>query len=337
MRVLFILKSGCGYGHWSHKSSGLFNSASACAQMLEDDGIPSKVVEVVDNNCIDREVHKFRPTHVIIEALWVVPEKFSVLSKLHPKVKWIIRVHSKIPFLANEGMAVDWLLRYGQYRNVFIAFNDHGTQQDFYRLTKCERPVLFLPNYYIRPQARRYPHNPTMLNVACLGAIRPLKNQLIQAIAAIEAADEMKKILHFHINADRVEMAGSSILKNLRALFSAHRCPHVLVEHPWMDHDEMLRLISKMDVGMQVSLSETFCIMAADFVFSSVPVVLSNEIPWASSWCVAATSDAVDIAEKTLRAARWPWLNVNRNRAHLVNYSRDSQKWWLKELEMVNG
>ena len=85
MRVLFILKSGCGYGHWSHKSSGLFNSASACAQMLEDDGIPSKVVEVVDNNCIDREVHKFRPTHVIIEALWVVPEKFSVLSKLHPK------------------------------------------------------------------------------------------------------------------------------------------------------------------------------------------------------------------------------------------------------------
>lgn len=337
MRVLFILKSGCGYGHWSHKSSGLYNSAAACAAMLQDEGIPSKVVEVIDNNCIDREVHLFSPTHVIIEALWVVPEKFAVLSRLHPKVKWIVRVHSKIPFLANEGIAVGWLLRYGQYPNTFISFNDPGTQQDFTELTHHERPVLFLPNFYVEPSRRRWVVKSEILNVACLGAVRPLKNHLIQAIAAIKCADAIKRVLHFHINSERVEMAGESIIKNLRALFDAHRCRHVLVEHPWMDHDDMLKFIAGMDAGMQVSLSETFNITAADMVYCEVPTVLSAEIPWASRLSIASPSDANDIADKLVRALNWPWLNVARNRSNLLAYSRESRKWWRRELEQVNS
>src|SRR6185437_13120675 len=43
---------------------------------------------------------------------WVVPEKFRVLIPLHPKVRWIVRIHSEIPFLAMEGIAMDWIARY---------------------------------------------------------------------------------------------------------------------------------------------------------------------------------------------------------------------------------
>jgi len=110
-----------------------------------------------------------------------------------------------------------------------------------------------------------------------------------------------------------------------------------LVEHPWLDHDEMLGLIATMDVGMQVSLSETFNIMAADFVYSQVPIVASTEIPWASNICTADAADSGDIADKIKRAVTWSGFNVQRNRANLAAYCKDSRRWWLRELGMVNG
>ena len=91
-KVLFILKKRkSSHSNYSVVSSGLFNSANFVSDMLNKNGIESHLVEVIDNNCIDREVTQYKPTHVIIEALWVVPSKFEVLTKLHPNVEWIIR------------------------------------------------------------------------------------------------------------------------------------------------------------------------------------------------------------------------------------------------------
>jgi hypothetical protein len=222
-------------------------------------------------------------------------------------------------------------LQYGQYPNVFIAFNDDRARKDFYHLTRYERPVLLLPNYYVRELCKRW-INSDVLNVACLGALRPLKNQLIQAIGAIKCADRLHRVLHFHVNSDRIEMFGDSVLKNLRALFTAHRCQHVLVEHPWMEHEKMLEFVSGMDLGMQVSLSETFNIMAADFVCSRVPIVVSDEIPWASRLSVALPSDSQDIADKMVCALRWPWINVFHNYTKLTRYCRSSRRQWFKSL-----
>jgi hypothetical protein len=73
--------------------------------MLQKSGIESKLSVCTDNNDIDREVNLYKPTHVIIEALWVVPTKFAVLTKLHPKVQWILRLHSEMPCMAGAGGA----------------------------------------------------------------------------------------------------------------------------------------------------------------------------------------------------------------------------------------
>ena len=53
---------------------------------------------------------------------WLV-SKFEVLQKLHPNVKWIVRLHSEIPFIANEGIAMDWIYEYQKYDNVFVSLN----------------------------------------------------------------------------------------------------------------------------------------------------------------------------------------------------------------------
>jgi hypothetical protein len=112
-RVLFILKRRPDFDAKEHThvglSTGLYNSAKFMNDMLLEQGIESHLEVVEDYNRIDKYVTQYRPTHCIIEAVWVVPQKFVILQKLHPNVKWIIRVHSEMPFLAGEGQAIDWI------------------------------------------------------------------------------------------------------------------------------------------------------------------------------------------------------------------------------------
>ncbi len=337
LRVLFILKfredsGGPSYSH-HYFSSGLFWSAKFVADMLQDSGVTAKVVEVVDNNDIDREVTKFQPDVVIIEALWVVPDKFDVLKKLHPNIKWVVRLHSNVPFLANEGIAISWIKQYAE-RGVQVAVNDKRMLTDLQGVLDSEdKPVLvqYLPNFYpVRmPTARREDRD--SLDVACFGAIRPLKNQLIQAVAAIRFADEQNKQMWFHINASRVEMGGNCILENLRSLFVGTK--HYLIEHAWVGHAKFLHLLEFMDLGMQVSLSETFSIVAADMVNVGIPVVVSKEVGWSSFISQADPTDSKDIVDKLHFAAKLPGLNIAANRRSLKNRSKQARKEWLEFLQ----
>ena len=112
------------------------------------------------------------------------------------------------------------------------------------------------------------------INIAVFGAIRPLKNHLIQAISAIQFANEEGLKLYFHINGTRIENNGDPVLKNLRELFEGQE-KHELVEHCWMEHDKFVELLQSMDICMQVSFSETYNIVTADAVNGLVPVVVS--------------------------------------------------------------
>src|SRR5271166_4089332 len=170
-KVLFILKRKEHYGPYdpyptpepyplttddmsgSGLMTGLYNSAKFVADMLNVNGIEAKIVVVTDNNDIDREVHDYKPTHVIIEALWVVPSKFSVLIKLHPTVKWFIRLHSAIPFLSNEGIAMQWIFDYTQYQNVAVSCNDIRLYRELDELFEIRQiepsdKLFYQPNFY---------------------------------------------------------------------------------------------------------------------------------------------------------------------------------------------
>ena len=331
-KVLFILKkrqtSHTGY---TSVSSGLLNSAKFVSDMLNKNGIESHLVEVNDNNCIDREVTKFKPTHVIIEALWVVPQKFEVLTKLHPNVQWIIRLHSDISFLANEGIAIEWIYEYLKYDNVKVSSNDSETNFNFELLTN--REFVYLPNYYpvgFFNRNKPKPDTKKVINVGCFGAVRPLKNQLIQAVAAIDYADTYGKKLKFHINTQRIEGRGEPVLKNLRALFE-NNPKHELVEHGWLSHDEFIDLVQTMDIGLQVSFTETFNIVSADFVNNNIPVVTSNEVEWVSPIYFANPSKANSIVSRMRRAIITSRFKLNwLNKLSLWNYSLNSEKIWTK-------
>ena len=340
-KVLFILKKREDYNQILHShiglSTGLFNSATFANDLLVSKEIDSTLVVVNDNNDIDREVTKHKPTHVIIEALWVIPSKFQVLTILHPNVKWIIRLHSEIPFLAGEGMAWNWLGNYFRNSNVLIASNAPRMLNEVkvylgikYGKKAIENRIIYLPNYYPTHYKLKdsYFHNST-INIGCFGAIRPLKNQMMQAMAALDFADGINKKLYFHINGDRIEMKGSPVLNNLRALFANLESKgHKLVEHTWSPREDFIKLCASMDIGMQVSFSETFNIVSADFVSQGIPVVLSNEIPWSVRDFTANPTELTEIS-KALRSCFYlSKKNVLDHQENLKEYCHKTADIW---------
>lgn len=338
MRLLFILKSREGNWGYASGSSGLANSVRFVVDMLTSHGIEAKAVEVQDNNCIDREVTAYRPTHVIVEAFWVVPEKFDVLKALHPRVRWIVRDHSETPFLANEGIAFGWTAAY-LARGVEVMCNAPRAVGDMQVVASaCAHPetlVTYGPNYYPTPSGGEINAKPMpsdVIDIGCFGAIRPLKNHMVQAIAAMAFADAAGLSLRFHVNATRVEGNGSPVLKNLREVFAASR--HELVEHGWQEHADFLRLMATMDICMQVSFTETFNIVAADAMASSVPVVASSEFPWLGDYAFADPTSSKGIAALLMEI--WAESDVarsyrlHRQRRDMVNYNRRSECVWLE-------
>lgn len=293
-KVLFLSKKLTNnYG----VSTGLQQSSQFISDYLTANGICNKTVTCIDSNDIDKEVYNFKPTHVIIHAIWVPPYKLQELVKIHPKVKWIIRIHSKLPFLANEGIAFEWLTAYTKIPNITISNNNRKGSIELKKALHTD--VLYLPNmYYLNVNIAdvRIPNG--FVDIGCFGAVRPLKNILIQAVAAINFGNKYGKRIRFHINGHRVEQSGDQQLKNIRSLFKNYTGTHELIEHEWMPHQEFLKLVKQMEFGMQVSLSETFNIVAADFVYVGVPILVSPEIEWMPDFTKADPTNISDICSK---------------------------------------
>jgi len=343
-RILFICKkrSSIDYGKGTY---GLKNSAQFVASALGRRGYDTSVAVVHDNNCIDRVVHDYKPTHVFIHALWVVPEKFHVLLSKYPNIKWNIRVHSKIPFLATEGIAFSWLLQYlrdiqPHYQNFSVSFNSQEGADD---VNKCfgdgGKLVKYLPNIYEQVDAvqlYRFPEvfpSKNSLHISCFGALRPMKNHVMQAMAAIVFSNEKNKNLFFHINGTRIERGGQEPLNNLHAIFNdVSNSRHRLVEHGWLSHGDFLNLAQSMDIGMQVSLSESYNIVAADHTWMGVPIVASVDIDWASSLSTCDPNDMESILSSLRFAWNFPTLNVLMNRRGLKK-ANDRAIWlWENDL-----
>jgi hypothetical protein len=246
-----------------------------------------------------------------------------------------------MPFMAGEGMAMDWLGDYSKFRNVIIGVNaprmlretrlflQHLNQWD---QKTAEDKVIYLPNYYPQEyKSKKFDKNKDWVDIGCFGAVRPLKNHLLQAFGAIEFADKINKKLRFHINAGRIEMQGGPALANLKGLFQhIYDRGHQLVNHQWTPREQFLELCGEMDIGLQVSFSETFNIVGADIVSQGVPLVGSIEIPWAVTHFCADPTNSAEICDKLLSAYRMPWINASANQWSLTQYTNKTERIWAK-------
>lgn len=359
MKVLFLLRKNNDYNSFPYQigngtKAGLFNSATMTKdQLTKHLGIITDLKIVLDGNAIDREVFAFKPEVCVIEALWVTPEKLAEVAKLHPKVTFVVRIHSEVPFLANEAIAIDWIQKYYAIENVVVAFNSKNAYNDF--LLTFDTIPAYLPNIY-EDITIDYPnvqdrlkfalgkmnfqkattgnYKPKKIDVGCFGAIRPMKNQLFQAFVAIELGEILNKKINFHINASRKEHGGDPVLANLRSLFANKR--HELVEHEWLEREDFLALVDKMDIGMQLSFNESFNIVTADFVAREIPIVVTDTIDWMPDITQTSPANSVQALERMLYALHRPNKFAYQSQVFLNRYIVQSIKVWQEYLNKIH-
>lgn len=312
-RVLFILKDRV-YSP-SKTSYGLINSANHIANFLEKEGYECKVVSVLDGNSIDREVHHFRPDIVIIEALWVTADKFRELFQIrrHGNIQWIVRVHSNMGYLSTETRGLKLLNDYIKLGDrLTIALNNRDFTESL--SAAMDFKFTYLPNIIteIEPELD-YSEEKHFIKIGCFGALRLLKNQCFQAICAIQAADELGKKLYFHVTPN-LGVGDDPILANLRELFKNDK--HELVVHNWMPNDKFMALIKRMDIGMQLSYTESFNIVASDFVNNNKLILVSDAVDWMPNRMQTSTTDYQEVVRKLV------FLYRNRNSAFLKGMAR---------------
>lgn len=342
-RSLFILKRRADYSHDPSYSAspqvatGMYNSAKFVVDELTSAGLEAQLVLVNDNNDIDRAVTAYKPTHVFIEGLWVVPSKFTELMSLqrHKDVKWIIRVHSEIPFLASEGIAMEWIAEYIRM-GITVAPNAPRAHEQLKWLAAAmtsqadaDRLISYLPNCYpVNYDPIRLKQESEYLDVAVFGAFRPLKNHLQQAFIALRYAADNGKKLRFHVNS-RKDAAGDQPSRNVAALLEAAGAE--LVVHEWEDRETFLNSLRKVDVLLQISISETFNIVAADAVLVGTPILVSKEISWAYP-TYGDPQSVADCLKKLNLIMKNKEFFINGNRSGLSIYASAARRRWVQYL-----
>jgi hypothetical protein len=338
MRILFILKERF-YSQHKAGSYGLINSAKQVAEFLESIGNECKIVEVIDANSIDKEVFLYRPDLVVIEALWVSGDKMKELIEIprYKHIKWAIRVHSNIGFLSAETLALKYINDYIELKkhNLYIALNndemnDHLSDAINYKF-------VHLPNIINIKYDSRHKEDKHHIDIGCFGSLRILKNQLFQAVCAMNAADKIGKKLKFHITADVDEESKvkNPVLKNLEELFKNSK--HELIIHSWLENIVFQHIISEMDIGMQLSYTESFNIVSADFINNDRLILVSPTISWMPGILQVSTVDYDEVVNKLV------WLYKHKDsfilkwysRIKLIMYNTEAKSEWVEFIHKI--
>ena len=289
-------------------SAGLNVSSDMTASCQRAYGFDSSSVGVIDSNKLDCVLFNERPSHMIIKAFWVPVEKLSLLAKKYPSCQFVVTCHSNPSFLGQEKRGFSDIGKiialYLEHPNIHVAANNLDTATAFSSAFGAE--VLWAPNVICddsecMPGKTKGCEEEEFLDVGLFCALRPMKNVLTQALAAIEVAKALQTNLRLHVITDRVEMDGDNIAKSLRDMFAIvdSNCAK-LVEHKWMSHDDFIKLVATMDVGLQVSYTESFNIVTTDFLSQNVPVVVGDSISWAPREWRAQPDSVASIKNKII-------------------------------------
>lgn len=303
----------------TRQASGLTNCLNHLVKCVA--GTVRCEVDNIDH--VHYAIQKYRPKKIVFEALWLNESMIQSIRKSYPNIGIYVHMHSKIDFLSTEGHGFHFMNEYLNNK-ITIIWNDKSAYDSMYGHVDS----IYLPNTYSLRSSELFDQvaskDSLTINAACYGALRPMKNHLNQAIAAIRAADWLNRKLIFHVNLGRSE-GGDTVKASLKGLFMMNK-KHELISMPWMEEKEFIQHLRGMDIGLQVSLSETFNMVAADYVCAGIPIVVSEQVHWADPECKANPHDTTEIAHKITNQLRLP--STTKNRSRLIGETLHAAHLW---------
>lgn len=261
--------------------SGVTVSVKHLCKNLDDEGISYEIINYIDDD--DLRVKALECNSKCIN-LQVPSFGDDVLEKiLSVKDNVVISIHSTLCNLQVEEGSLSRLLKLGNsgYNNLRFTCPSKCECDGLNAIMK--REYLYLPNTFSYPcpeeDVKSLIDSKTDLNrrikISLVCAYRPFKNMITQVAAVIMLAKKYDVELHMFdsnfqspVYKDILEMAKYNDLK--------------IVLHPQMNNYDCFRKTAEFDLGLQVSLSETFSYVAFEHMIQGIPIVASDSVRFAS-------------------------------------------------------
>lgn len=316
---------------------GLGVSASLNAQVLTANVGPAVVlparhnIDIVQGIEDYKKTHECCLTHVCISAPWLSTRDLRAMAKHYKDIKFTVVSHSNVGFLQADPNGVR-LLREGLALSKEIPnFQIAGNSIKFVEWIKeaYDADVALLPNMYPSNTPAK-PWNGGVIKIGAFGAVRPQKNLMTAAAAAIAIGRELDRPVEFYYNSGRDEGGGGTIAYAVYQMCQG--VPNFKLDRvAWRPHGEFKKVIGDMDLLIQVSYTESFNMVTADGIDCGVPSVTSTAIYWVPDSWKADSDDALSVAKVGVKLLTHMRLRKEGLQA-LKKYNKKALKCWREYL-----
>lgn len=305
VRVALVFKD---FATWLRSScTGLNVAGFATAKVLQEAGVEVTVFPVRHNvdlvHAIDAYYEKNgKPlTHVIISAPWLSEYDLKQLLYHFPYIQFTILSHSNVGFLQADYEGVRLIRQYIELAGAFHNLTVGGNSQRYVRWLRktLHKDAVLLPNLYpidrneMKPMPSLDFEDKTVIKIGAFGAVRPQKNFMTAAAAAVLIQRILGLPVEFHMSTGGEE-SGEFTSRAIEQLLANSEV--TLVRHPWRYWDDFVEVVGDMDLLIQVSYTESFNMITADGINAGVPSVVSSAITWAPAEWQADSDDATHVA-----------------------------------------
>jgi glycosyltransferase involved in cell wall biosynthesis len=274
-------------------------------------------------------------THIVISAPWIPTLALQTLTGTYSNVQFVTNCHSNVGFLQADAHGVQRFREALALQQGTWNFQVAGNSPRFVGWVEAAfgLPCLWLPNlYYLQrlTPSHRPPWHGGALRIGSFSAIRPLKNILTAAAAALEMGREERADLEFWLSGGRLEGGGTTIEQAIQAMY--HGLPHAtVVVQPWQSWPHFRQTVAHMHLLLMPSYTESFQMVAADAIAEGVAVVGSDALYWLPRAWQATSDDAQALARVGRTLLHHPHAG-QEGLAALQAHDEQGEQAWLTYL-----
>lgn len=261
--------------------SGVTVSVKHLCKSLDTTDISYEIVEYCDDEDLYKKALNCKSRCINLQVPSFGDETLKKILKVKDNV--VISIHSTLCNLQVEEGSLIRLLNLGnsEYKNLRFTCPSKCECDGLNAVMK--REYLYLPNTFSYPcsdeEVSELIKGKTdfnrKLNISLVCAYRPLKNMITQTAAVIMLAKDYPLRLHL-FDSNFQSPVYNAILE------MAHHNNLEIVMHPQMSNFDCFKQTSQFDLGLQVSLSETFSYVAFEHMIQGIPVVGSDSVTFSS-------------------------------------------------------